>query len=271
MLLVAIVLVVVFGSLFASYFVPMFRESRQTARQAEMIREIFAEPMPPPPSPAPPPVQDTEEEPEEIEEEEVEPPPTLVQLAREATGNDHIVAFLEIPGTVIAYAVTHYYDNVFYLYHDLQGQRTSAGTVFLDYLNSPDFSDRSSILYGHNMMNGTKFHNLRFFRDPEFIEEHRQINITSAYEVLRYDVFAVFITHISFNYIQVDFFDDDDFLRLANEIKSRSEQDFEIDEFVGDDRIIILSTCWGPVGTNYRLVVAGRLQVDREDDVLEMG
>ena len=251
-LYIAILLLLIFGALFLFFILPILREPPY---QPEIV-EVIIEPEPtPPPSPEPEPVA-PEPEPER------EPPPPLVANARERTGNEHIVAYIQIPGTAVEYPVVHYYDNLFYLYHDLYGQRTSAGSIFLDYLSSPDFSDRSSILYGHNMLDGSKFHNLRFFRDSEFLseflEENRQIAITTAYERLYYDLFSVFITHIRFNYIQVDFADDDDFLSLATEIKARSDYPFGLD-IAGDDRILILSTCWGPIGTNYRLVVVGRL------------
>lgn len=34
--------------------------------------------------------------------------------------------------------------------------------------NQPDFSDRNTILYGHNMANGTMFADLHMFEDSDF-------------------------------------------------------------------------------------------------------
>ena len=203
------------------------------------------------------PYQPPEEEeyiPEEVER------PSLVPEARAHYGNDDIVARITIPGTAIDYLITHTDNNVFYLYHSIRGYRTAAGTVFLDYLNTPDFSDPNSIIYGHNMRNGTKFHDLRMYRSQEFFEENNLMIVTSAYDVLYYDIFAVFTTHINFNYIQVHF-EDGEFLELVEEMKSRSYHQTDI-EIEGEDKILVLSTCWGPIGTNYRLVVVGKLRTE---------
>jgi len=207
-----------------------------------------------------------EEEEEELAEEERVPLP-LVPEARARYGNEDIVARITIPGTAIDYLIAHTDDNSFYLYHDLWRNRTAAGTVFLDYLNTPDFRDSSSIIYGHNMRNGTKFHDVRFYRGREFFETNNEMIVTTLYEELYYDIFAVFITHINFNYIQVEF-EDDEFLELVQEMKSRSYHDTEV-EIGEDDSILILSTCWGPVGTDYRLVMAGRLRDDDDTEYYE--
>jgi len=198
----------------------------------------------------------------EEEEEEEKERPSLVPEAREYYENEDVVAHIVIPGTAIDYLIVHTDNNTFYLYHDLRGNRTSAGTVFLDYLNSPDFSDPNSIIYGHNMRNGTKFHNLRMYRSEEFFEENNLMIVTSAYAVLYYDIFAAFITHINFNYIQIEF-DDGEFLDMIKTMKSISYHQTEI-EIGEEDKVLALSTCWGPVGTDYRLVVVGRLRRDEE-------
>ena len=54
--------------------------------------------------------------------------------------NEDVAAWLQIPGTQINYPVVHGEDNDYYLHHDLNGQETVAGTIFLDYEDEPDFS-----------------------------------------------------------------------------------------------------------------------------------
>jgi len=186
-------------------------------------------------------------------------PPSPIILAREAVGNDDIVAFIDIPGAAIQYAVVQGRDNDFYLERDLYHQDSSYGSIFLDYLNCPYFSDRSSIIYGHNMRSGAKFHNLRFYRDRAFFKENNMITLITMYDVLQYEIFAVFITHhLRFNYLQIAFPDNESFLSLINQMSAISEHPVEI-EFTGDEQILILSTCWGGGRTPYRLVVVGRL------------
>jgi sortase B len=182
----------------------------------------------------------------------------LVLAARNIMNNDDIIAHLSISGTSINHAVVQGTDNEFYLYHDLLRQPNSNGSIFLDYLNSPSFTDKSTIIYGHNRNNGTMFHDIRFFQDYEFFADNKLISVTTLEDSFLYEIFAVFTAHISFNYIQVDFADGYEFLALVNEMKDRAMhlRDVTITE---NDKILIISTCTG-VGPTGRLVVVGRLQ-----------
>ena len=178
--------------------------------------------------------------------------------ARELTGNDDIVAYIHIEGTNISNVVLQGADNVFYLNRDVNMQPNVNGSLFLDFENSPDFSDRNSVIYGHNMRNGTMFHNLRYFMGSDFFDANRYIVIVTENEILTYEIFSAFSTRTDFEYIQVDFYDDEDYLQLVNELRRRSvhEKDIHVN---ADDRILILSTCTN-TARDMRFVVAGVLQ-----------
>ena len=224
-------LVVVFGIWFALNlytYVQRELDTRETLRQNEIIYGIF-----------------------NFEE-------AIVLTARHIMSNDDIIAHLSVPGTSINHAVVHGTDNEFYLYHDLLRQPNSNGSIFLDYLNSPCLTNRSTIIYGHNRSDGTMFHDLRFFQEYDFFKENDLITVTTAYDVFQYEIFAVFTAHISFNYIQVDFANDYEFLALVYEMKDRAMHLRDID-ITESDKILILSTCTG-IGLTGRLVVVGRLK-----------
>jgi len=180
---------------------------------------------------------------------------TLMQALRIETGNDDIIAFIHIPGTHIQYVVVQGRDNAFYLERDLFGQRNSAGTVFMDYRNNADFSDPSTILYGHNMRSGLKFSQLHLFNQQDFFLENRYIQIFTDNGLIEYEIFAVFSTHISFNYIQVHF-QGNEFEQLIHEIVQRCYHNANI-PITADDQILLLSTCTS-VYIDDRWVVAGR-------------
>jgi len=227
----AVGLAAVFGILFVFNLYTYIRrelDTRETVRQNEIIYGIF-----------------------NFEED-------IVLTARHIMNNNEIVAHLSVPGTSINHAVVHGIDNEFYLYHDLLRQPNSNGSIFLDYLNSPCFTNRSTIIYGHNRSDGTMFHDIRFFQDYEFFEENDLIVVTTAYDEFLYEIFAVFTAHISFNYIQVDFADEHEFLALVYEMKDRAMH-LRDTAIVESDKILILSTCTG-IGPTGRLVVVGRLK-----------
>lgn len=181
-----------------------------------------------------------------------------LSIVREMTGNQDIIAYLHIEGTNISNVVLQYSDNFFYLRHDVHRASNVNGSLFLDYANSPDFSDRNSIIYGHNMRNGTMFHDLRHFVDFDYFRANRYITVITDEKLLTYEVFAAFSARIYFEYIQVSFHDDDDFLSLLNELQSRSIHNSDI-SLSASDRILILSTCTN-TAQDMRFVVAAVLQ-----------
>jgi sortase B len=179
---------------------------------------------------------------------------SLLEAFRTETGNDDIIAFINIPGTNIQHVVAQSGCNEYYLSRDMFRQRNSSGTLFLDYRNNPDFNDFNSIIYGHILRNGLKFTELHQFRNREFFNENRYIQLFTENGLIEYEIFAVFVTHISFNYIEVEL-NRSEFVRLIDEILRRSQYTSRIPD-APVENILILSTC--TVYVDDRLVVVGR-------------
>jgi len=194
---------------------------------------------------------------EQQNREDSGPPP--VQQARAVSNNPDIIGFIRIAGTRVGDSIVQGRDNDHYLYHDVFNRRNAAGALFMDYRNRPDFSDRNTIIYGHNMNNGTMFHDLRHFRQFSYFDSRRHITVIADEHILIYEIFAVFTTHIDFDYIRVNFSNDAEFQALINEMLRISHFNTGVRPTY-DDRILVLSTCLGgSAGQDYRIVVAGRL------------
>jgi len=183
--------------------------------------------------------------------------------ARELTGNPDIVGFLFVEGTNITNVILQGRDNYFYLHRDMFGNHNVNGSVFMDFRNSPDFTDQNTILYGHNMNNGTMFHNVRYYMQRDFFEAHPYIKVITDDQLFVYEIFSAFSTRadhayrMDFDYIQVLFDSDEEFGDLVNEMMRRSVYDTGITAGQ-DDRILVLSTCTN-VQRNTRYVVVARL------------
>jgi sortase B len=183
--------------------------------------------------------------------------------AREMTGNPDIVGFLFVEGTNITNVILQGRDNYFYLHRDMFGNHNVNGSVFMDFRNSPDFTDQNTILYGHNMNNGTMFHNVRYYMRREFFEEHPYIKVITDEQLFVYEVFSAFSTRVDrayrmdFDYIQVLFEDDEEFGSLVDEMARRSVYYTGVTAGA-QDRMLVLSTCTN-VQRNTRYVVAARL------------
>ena len=86
--------------------------------------------------------------------------------------NPDIVAWIYIEDTEINYPVVQGTDNQYYLKRLFNGKWNGSGCIFLDSRNSPDLSDRHSIIYGHHMKNGTMFSGLTEYKKQGFYEGH---------------------------------------------------------------------------------------------------
>jgi len=97
--------------------------------------------------------------------------------------NPDIIGWIVVPGTTINYPIVQGRDNNWYLHHTFRGERNPAGAIFADYLNTPDFSDGHTILYGHNMQRGNMFARLHGWEGGHF-------RIYTPEGVLEFEVFA---------------------------------------------------------------------------------
>ncbi len=91
--------------------------------------------------------------------------------------------------------------------------------------------------------------------------------LTTLYGRYAFEIFSVFYTDISFDYIRVHM-TDEQMLALANQAKSLSVRDYGIQPQAGD-KLLTLSTCSvrdGNDGT-HRFVVMGRLVQAEESEV----
>ena len=83
-----------------------------------------------------------------------------------------VVGWIYCPGTVVNYPIVKGKDNDYYLHRLMDGEYSLGGTLFMDYRNTGDFSDWNSIIYGHNMKNGSMLAVLTEYYEQEFYEKH---------------------------------------------------------------------------------------------------
>lgn len=163
--------------------------------------------------------------------------------------NTDIYAWIRIEDTRIDYPIAQRAgDDSYYLKHDMYQQPRFAGCIYTEEGNSKDFTDPNTVIYGHNMKNGSMFQNLHRFADSEFFEEHPYIYIYTAEHVLAYKVFAAYTYDDRHILNSFDFTDREVFAEYLEDIFDVRAMDKNIREDVEvtpDDRIITLTTCIG--------------------------
>ncbi len=181
--------------------------------------------------------------------------------------NPDVCAWIQIPGIeVIDYPILQSdadADDNFYLDHDINGASKRAGSIYIQKLNNKDFSDPNTLIYGHNMLNGTMFGQLKKFKNKEFFEQNRNIYIYTPGHILKYEIVSAFVyddRHIinSFNFeleeSRMDFFDD------CINPSSVTKQVLDGATLNENDKIITLSTCTS--NDSERYLVVGKLISD---------
>ncbi len=181
------------------------------------------------------------------------------QLAILKRKNPEVVGWIRMEGdTEINYPVVQHADNDYYLHYAYDGTYNPAGSIFLDYKNNIALSsNRHAIIYGHNMESGSPmFANLLHYREEDYLENNRFIDVYTENALYTYEVFASYecsdsltadenhAWRMSFNY------DDATFLGWIDAVCARSDIDSEI-AIKASDRILTLSTCTNANNNRY--------------------
>lgn len=156
--------------------------------------------------------------------------------------NSEIVAWIEIPGTSLSYPVMHTSDDVFYLNHTFSGKVNSAGSIFVETLNNPEFTDLHTIVYGHNMKNGSMFASLKNYTSPSYLVAHPTVYIDLADGTHAYQIFSCYEATADSDSYTIGFAKDEQYETFLQTLKSRSAYDTGVDVSI-EDSIISLSTC----------------------------
>lgn len=170
--------------------------------------------------------------------------------------NPDIIGWIEIPGAGISYPLVQGDDNSYYLTHMSSGEYGIHGSIFMDYHNSPDFSDSNTIVYGHNMKDGTMFASLSSYQDPEVYGRYPYFYIYLPNVVLEYQIFSCYsgqIASVGYTYL---FPQTGSYQEFLNTIQSYAGYETGIRADT-TDRIVTLSTC---VNTdhNHRYLIHGK-------------
>ena len=156
---------------------------------------------------------------------------------------------------LFSYPVVLGHDNDTYLHQLIDGTYNGCGTLFVD-CNFPKGLDGTySIIYGHNMNDGSMFGRLSSYEDPSFYESHQKIHVMIRDKHYIYQVFGAFTADVS-GYIYNDTVNNvpvKDFVKQIRQDNLYEMYDGEIDE---DDHILILSTCTDNSDVSYRFIVA---------------
>ena len=142
--------------------------------------------------------------------------------------NSDFVGWISIDGTNINYPVMQTKDEAnFYLKRNFEKKHSNYGIPYVQENCDVGLSD-NTVVYGHNMKDGSMFADLCLYEDEDFYREHLTVCFDTLSEYGEYEIVAVFKTVAysdnGFKYYQ--------FVNAANAA--------EFDEFVGQCKAIAL-------------------------------
>jgi len=169
--------------------------------------------------------------------------------------NSDIFGWIKIEGTKINYPVLRGVDNDHYLRYDAYNNFQQAGSIFMDYRNSKKLSSNlHTVLYGHNMRDGSMFAQLHNY-DNEEMFRNGYVEVTTSEGTFVYKMFSVHRPHETLQYFRTEFKDIDDYYNFILELQSYSKFKTDI-VLTPRDKVITLSTCVDAiVSSDYRFVI----------------
>jgi len=167
------------------------------------------------------------------------------------------VAWIKLEDSLLDYPVMQHTDNDRFLRYLPDGTPHRSGSIFLDYRNKNDFTDKSILIYGHETRVGNMFGALKNYRNQAFYEENPVINLYTPYNDHKIILFAGHIAHSVIDHPPLEFEDDDEFMNYIEHIRSVSVFNSDV-EVTADDRIVSLVTCTYDF-SDARLIIVGIL------------
>ncbi len=178
--------------------------------------------------------------------------------------NSDIVGWLTIEGTQVDYPVMQTKeDPEYYLRRNFKKEDTMAGTPFLDATSDMEAPSANWMIYGHNMKNGTMFHDILDYEEENFYQKHKTFTFETLTEKGTYEVIAAYYTEIytedskEFKYYQYpNIVDEAQYRAFVEGSKALCPYDTGVIP-VYPEQLITLSTCSYNVEDG-RFVVVGR-------------
>ena len=162
--------------------------------------------------------------------------------------NPDFAAVLYVPALDLLYPAAYSSDNTEYLTTTFDGTANPCGSLFVDCHASRDFSDLHTLIYGHNMKNGTMFGSLKkFLQDPTLVEQNPYFYLYTEDKVLRCRIYAYLTLPADDAIYSSEVKSKEDYDALVEKLRSVSyyaPKEGEVD-FSSRPDLITLSTCYG--------------------------
>lgn len=180
----------------------------------------------------------------EQEEPQVEVNPPQVDFEALKEINDDVVGWLEIEAIPsISYPITQGKDNDYYLHRTIKKTYNFAGSIFIDASNQSNFTDCNTIIYGHNMKNGSMFGKLKQLYENEKYKDSKYLWICTPNGKYRYEIFSMQYAKVDGSVYTLFSEHDEAFGTYVTQMGKQSKVDMQAQGLGQNDYVVTLSTC----------------------------
>lgn len=194
---------------------------------------------------------------ENDDDSDKETSPITVDFEKLLATNSDVSGWLYSADTSINYVIAQGSDNNEYLHHMIDGTYNSSGTLFLDCECAPEFAGANSIIYGHNMKDGSMFNSLTNYKEQEYYDAHPVMYINTPTQNYKVEIFTAYICNYDSDTYTLTFASEEEYGAYLEKMQSQSDFTSDV-EVTTNDRIVTLSTCTYEYD-NARFVVQGKL------------
>ena len=166
--------------------------------------------------------------------------------------NSDVVGWIYIPGTQCDYPVVKGEDNDEYIKKTFYGTKSSSGSIFMEKECNSDFSSDVTLLYGHNMKDGSMFRAVRNYKDVTYYEEHPYVYIYTPDRKMKMRVIASMTVKPKSKMYQFFFENREKYEKYLDSV--RDNVLYKAGNISYDDKTVLLSTCTGRAGENRFIV-----------------
>ena len=177
--------------------------------------------------------------------------------------NPDVKGWIYLEALGITYPVVQGETNDDYIYTSVKGSANSGGSIFMDFRNEDDFMDPHTLIYGHNMKDGSMFGKLKKLYDQDFVDEWDAplcFWIITPEGTHRFDIFSIHTVSATGDTYTLFTSQGDVVADYINTMARQTGVELPQRVYNSEDKVITLSTCTS--GDEYRLVVQGVLHVE---------
>ena len=195
--------------------------------------------------------------------------PIIVDFAALKAVNEDVSGWIYCEGTEINYPVVQGPSNDTYLHTTYTGIHDFAGSIFVEEQNLRDFKDNNTIIYGHNMYDGSMFAGLGNWQIQSYFDEHPVMWLLTPEQDYKVVLFSAYVTYANNRSVYAIYRGTgDELARYIEDVRTYSYIycDEQLDPA---GRFLLLSTCTNAEGDKRSVIHGMLVPVDSVGGILK--